>query len=142
MSLDGVRIIGEPACVAVMSGWKQVEQREGSNQTLSSRFAAVRIRPVSRDHQLAAPHPLEWLVVECPEGEAEPIKYWLSTLPKETRLSIFTCHQSVPKDTSQLDRHDAKAFDDRPRKIAPSMPVLSRPLKAAKLQCTFITQQK
>ncbi|MGO9417936.1 IS701 family transposase [Roseiarcus sp.] len=47
--------------------WKDVEWREGSNQTLSSRFAAVRIRPASRDHTLAAPHPVEW-----PEGGRSP----------------------------------------------------------------------
>jgi SRSO17 transposase len=29
--------------------WKDVEWREGSNQTLSSRFAAVRLRPASRE---------------------------------------------------------------------------------------------
>jgi hypothetical protein len=41
----------------------------------------VRIRPASRDWKLAAPHPLEWLLIEWPEGEGEPTKYWLSTLP-------------------------------------------------------------
>jgi SRSO17 transposase len=66
--------------------WSQVEWREGSNQTLSSRFAAVRLRPASRDHDLAAPHPVEWLVVEWPEGEAAPTKYWLSTLPEDIAL--------------------------------------------------------
>jgi SRSO17 transposase len=25
----------------------------------------------------------EWLLIEWPKGEAEPIKYWLSTLPAE-----------------------------------------------------------
>ena len=29
--------------------WRDVSWREGSNQTLTSRFAAVRIRPASRD---------------------------------------------------------------------------------------------
>src|SRR5271165_1341261 len=38
--------------------WKDVEWREGSNQTLSSRFAAVRLRPASRDHKLMEPHPV------------------------------------------------------------------------------------
>ena len=69
--------------------WKEVEWREGSNQTLSSRFAAVRIRPASRDRKLAAPHPVEWLVIEWPEGEAEPTKYWLSTLPEDTPLEVL-----------------------------------------------------
>ena len=25
----------------------------------------------------------EWLLIEWPEGEAEPTKYWLSTLPED-----------------------------------------------------------
>jgi SRSO17 transposase len=69
--------------------WACVEWREGSNQSLSSRFAAVRLRPASRDHKLAAPHPVEWLVIEWPEGEAEPTKYWLSTLPEDTALEAL-----------------------------------------------------
>src|SRR5271165_5009683 len=69
--------------------WKDVAWREGSNQTLSSRFAAVRVRPASRDHKLVAPHPVEWLVVEWPEGEAEPTKYWLSTLPEGMPLAAL-----------------------------------------------------
>ena len=195
--------------------WKEVEWREGSNQTLSSRFAAVRIRPASRDRKLAQPHPLEWLVVEWPEGETEPTKYWLSTLPEDTPLEVlvdtvklrwrierdyeelkselglahfegrgwrgFHHHASLciaaygflileraafppsarwrrekpalsgrtrpsraadPSRTArgQLDRDDAKAFDDRPRKVALSMPVLSRRLEATELRLTLVTQ--
>lgn len=69
--------------------WNAVEWREGSNEPLSSRFAAVRLRPASRDHKLMEPHPIEWLVVEWPEGEAEPTKYWLSTLPEDTPLAVL-----------------------------------------------------
>ena len=47
--------------------WRIVSWREGSNETLSSRFAAVRIRPASRDWKRATPHPLEWLLIEWPE---------------------------------------------------------------------------
>src|SRR5208337_3573247 len=53
------------------------------------RFAAVRIRPASRDWKLSTPHPLEWLLIEWPEGEKEPTKYWLSTLPEDTPLGIL-----------------------------------------------------
>jgi SRSO17 transposase len=69
--------------------WREVSWREGSNQTLTSRFAAVRIRPASRDWKLAAPHPLEWLLIEWPEGEGEPTKYWLSTLPEDTPIEAL-----------------------------------------------------
>ncbi len=63
--------------------------REGSNEPLSSRFAVVRVRPASRDHKRTEPHPVEWLVVERPEGEAEPTKYSLSTLPEDTPLAVL-----------------------------------------------------
>ncbi len=63
--------------------WRIVAWREGSNETLSSRFAALRIRPASRDWKRWTPHPQEWLLIEWPEGEKEPMKYWLSTLPED-----------------------------------------------------------
>ncbi len=63
--------------------------REGSNTPLASRFAAVRLRPASRDYNRTKPHPLEWLIIEWPNGEAEPTKYWLSTLPKDTPLQVL-----------------------------------------------------
>ena len=58
--------------------------REGSAKPLRSRFARLRVRPAHDDHKLDAPRPAEWLLIEWPEGESEPTKYWLSTLPEET----------------------------------------------------------
>jgi SRSO17 transposase len=69
--------------------WRDVSWREGSNQTLTSRFAAVRIRPATRDGKLTAPQPLEWLLIEWPENEREPTKYWLSTLPEATPIEVL-----------------------------------------------------
>lgn len=69
--------------------WTQVIWREGSNAPLSSRFAALRIRPASRDWKRSTPHPFEWLLIEWPEGQAEPAKYWLSTLPEDTPLATL-----------------------------------------------------
>jgi len=66
--------------------WCTLTWREGSNTPLTSRFAAVRLRPASRDYNRTKPHPVEWLIVEWPNGEAEPTTYWLSTLPKDTPL--------------------------------------------------------
>jgi SRSO17 transposase len=62
--------------------WRTVRWREGSADWLSSRFARVR---VSVGHNKLVPENLqpEWLLVEWPEGEAEPTKYWLSTLPED-----------------------------------------------------------
>ena len=68
------------------AAWQAVTWREGSRAELSSRFAAVRVRPAHRDYRRSEPHAPEWLLVEWPEGEAEPTKYWLSTLPAETGI--------------------------------------------------------
>jgi SRSO17 transposase len=66
--------------------WKRVNWRQGTKQKLRSRFAAVRIRPAHRDYWQAEPHPEEWLLIEWPKSEAEPTKYWLSTVPGKTKL--------------------------------------------------------
>lgn len=66
--------------------WQTVMWREGSNVDLVSRFAAVRLRPASRDYNLTQPRAEEWLLIEWPEDEAEPLKYWLSSLPADTPL--------------------------------------------------------
>jgi SRSO17 transposase len=62
------------------SAWKQITWREGSAEALSSRFARVRVCAAPEDSKDAE----EWLLIEWPKGEAEPIKYWLSTLPDTT----------------------------------------------------------
>ena len=69
--------------------WRSVAWREGSNAPLASRFAAVRVHLAARDYKRTTPHPVEWLLVEWPEGEAAPTKYWLSTLPEDTPLATL-----------------------------------------------------
>ena len=61
--------------------WRPVTWREGSAEWLSSRFARVRVR-VGHNQLLPELLSPEWLLIEWPEGEAEPTKYWLSTLPE------------------------------------------------------------
>lgn len=65
--------------------WKTVTWREGTRGELQARFAAVRVRPAHRDQKRSEPYPEEWLLIEWPAEEAEPTKYWLSTLPARTR---------------------------------------------------------
>jgi SRSO17 transposase len=69
------------------SAWKNVTWREATRHKLKSRFAAVRVRPAHRDYKRSEPYPEEWLLVEWPSGETEPTKYWLSTLPANSRLT-------------------------------------------------------
>jgi SRSO17 transposase len=64
--------------------FKKITWREGVDRKLQSRFAAVRVRPAHRDYWKAEPHAEEWLLIEWPQGETEPTKYWISTLPANT----------------------------------------------------------
>ena len=73
--------------------WRKVTWREGTAEPLTSRFARLRVRAAHRDYNLTEARPEEWLLIEWPKGEAEPIKYWLSTLPDKisfTRLVDLT----------------------------------------------------
>jgi SRSO17 transposase len=62
--------------------WRTIRWREGSADWLSSRFARVRVR-VGHNRLIPELLSLEWLLIEWPEGEAEPTKYWFSTLPAD-----------------------------------------------------------
>ena len=66
--------------------WQTVVWREGTADWLSSRFARQRVRPAHRDTELSQPRVEEWLLIEWPDGEAEPTKYWLATLPEDIAL--------------------------------------------------------
>jgi SRSO17 transposase len=68
------------------SAFQEITWREGAERKLRSRFAAVRVRPAHRDYEQAEPRAEEWLLIEWPRGEAEPTKYWLSTLSEKTSL--------------------------------------------------------
>ena len=61
--------------------WRRVTWREGSADQLSSRFARVRVR-VGYDKLIPEKLSPEWLLIEWPDSEAEPTKYWLATLPE------------------------------------------------------------
>lgn len=78
--------VKEVALTLPALAWYRVAWREGTNQTLRSRFARLRVRAAHRDHLRNEARPPEWLLVEWPEGEAEPAKYWLSTLPEAVAL--------------------------------------------------------
>jgi SRSO17 transposase len=69
------------------NAWKTVRWREGTKGVMVSRFAAERIRSAHRDEQRHEPRPIEWLLMEWPEGEVEPTKYWLSTVPGGVELA-------------------------------------------------------
>jgi len=67
--------------------WRTIKWREGSAEMLSSRFARFRVHAAHRDDNLTAMRPEEWLLIEWPEGEDEPTKYWLSTLSEDVTFA-------------------------------------------------------
>lgn len=67
--------------------WQIVTWREGVAGALTSRFAALRVRPSQGDHRRSEPRPEQWLLIEWPKGADKPTKYWLSTLPEDCAIA-------------------------------------------------------
>lgn len=65
--------------------YRTIAWRQGVAEKLSGRFARVRV-VTAHDDQARSP---EWLVVEWPRGDAEPLRYWLSTLPEATTFTAL-----------------------------------------------------
>ncbi len=84
--------------------WRTIQWREGSNEWLSSRFARLRVH-VASSHERACEPIQEWLLIEWPEGEKEPTKYWLSTLP-----SSITFRDLV--DAAKLGHYEGRGWRD------------------------------
>jgi SRSO17 transposase len=61
--------------------WRTITWREGTAGRLRSRFARTRVRTAPT--RGAAGRAEETLLIEWPEGEAEPTKYWLSTVDEK-----------------------------------------------------------
>ena len=72
--------VKELALILPKHAWRTITWREGTNEQLRSRFARVRVHASPTRGRRGQPE--ETLLIEWPEGEAEPTKYWLSTLDK------------------------------------------------------------
>lgn len=66
--------------------WQDICWREGTRGKITSRFFFSRVRPAHRDENRHEPRDVEWLIAEWPRGEAEPTKFWFSTMPVDTPL--------------------------------------------------------
>lgn len=86
--------------------FRTVRWREGTNQALSSRFAAVRVRHAGGNVGRARLWPQQWLLIEWPHDQPEPEKYYLSTLPETCTLNelVETAHQRwrIERDYQEL----------------------------------------
>lgn len=69
------------------NAFQTISWRQGTNETLSGRFAAVRVRHAGGNIGKARLHPEQWLLIEWPAGDADPLKYYLSTLPDDIALN-------------------------------------------------------
>jgi len=69
--------------------FRKIQWRQGTAEALKSRFCALRVRPAHGDLARDVPRPVEWLLIEWPDGEAEPTKYFFSTLPATTSLRVL-----------------------------------------------------
>jgi SRSO17 transposase len=87
--------------------WRTVTWRQGTQAALSSRFAALRVRPAHRDEARTEPWPEEWLLLEWPQGEAEPTTYWLSSLAPRTTLKHLV-HVAKARWRIERDYQDLK----------------------------------
>lgn len=98
--------VKEVALRLAQGAWHRVEWREGTNELLSSRFARVRLWSAHRrakDDVWSE----EWLLIEWPEGEPEPTKYWLSTLPQDIAFARLVALAKL-RWRIERDYHDLK----------------------------------
>ncbi|HSO45810.1 MAG TPA: IS701 family transposase [Rhodoferax sp.] len=76
------------------SAFHNISWREGSNERLTGRFAALRVRCAGGNVGKARLLPEQWMLIEWPADQAEPEKYYLSTLPETTALNdlVYAAH--------------------------------------------------
>ncbi len=92
--------VAELAADAGPEAFSEVTWREGSRGPMTSRFLAVRVRPAGvRSRRLAQAAtvaeggqwdgvlPDVWLLVEWPDGDSKPTRFWLSDLPDDTPIA-------------------------------------------------------
>lgn len=69
------------------AAFQRLSWREGTNEPLRGRFAAVRVRHAGGNLGRARLWPQQWLLIEWPVEESEPTNYWLSTLSEHTPIN-------------------------------------------------------
>lgn len=100
------------------SAYRKVTWRSGSKEELASRFACIRVRTISRfDAYL---NDEEMLLIEWPEHEIQPRKYWLANFPAtisrkrlveiaQSRWRIERDYQEL-KDELGLDHYEGRSW--------------------------------
>jgi len=87
-------------------GWKRIRWRQGTKGWLESRFVALRVQPSHGFVRGQPPHKEIWLLIEWPESEKEPTKYFLCDLPATYTLRrlvrLAKCRWKIEQDYQQL----------------------------------------
>ena len=81
---DGVSI-GDPLSCSKLAGqvkYRILTWREGTKQTLSGRFAFVRVKATHKRGEPLDEREVQWLVIEAPSDEEASTKFFLTTLPR------------------------------------------------------------
>ena len=100
------RPLSAKAVAQQAKGWKTIVWREGSRGRMKSRFWAGRIQPSHGFHEGRSPLKEVWLLVEWPESDQEPIKYFFCDLPADYSLRrlvrLAKCRWKIEQDYQQL----------------------------------------
>ena len=78
------------AAGAGRNAYREICWRQGTRGELTSRFAAIRVRPANVKLRSAQPDselPVRWLLVEWPAGKDAPTDFWISDLPADTPIA-------------------------------------------------------
>ena len=114
--------------------WQTITWREGTADWLSSRFARRRMRPAHRDNLLSEVRAEEWLLIEWPEDETEPTKYWFSTLPEDAAfdrlVDLTKLRWRIERDYQELKQELGLGdYEGRVARLPPSRHTLHRRLR-------------
>jgi SRSO17 transposase len=69
--------------------FRKITWREGTKRSLSSRFVFRRVKPAHDDGSEPASREPVWLVIEWPEGETRPTKFFLTTLRRRMSKKLI-----------------------------------------------------
>src|SRR6266545_792676 len=78
--------IADVAAQLPRKAFRRCTWRIGTKQPLRARFARLRVVPFHDDGIVPAEREDVWLVIEWPDGEPAPTKFYLSSLPRKTSL--------------------------------------------------------
>jgi SRSO17 transposase len=86
--------------------FQTISWHQGTNEPLSGRFAAVRVRHAGGNTGKARLRVQEWLLIEWPVDQAKPVRYIMSTLPNDLCLNDLVSsayqHWRIERDYQDL----------------------------------------